>query len=281
MTAMILENQCMPIMLRCAWHDAGTYDQANALNGAWPSGNGAIGTIRFDEEITAGPNAGLSKAIGYIKPIKEAHPLVSWADLIQMGGALGVELAGGPKIDMIYGRQDGDATPPASNEPFGLPDALPPFGGPDSVAQDPAAHLRHVFNKYDNMGDKEIVALSGAHTIGRAFEDRSGTVPFGYLTPSKYTGKKGCPFSYDCMKGGESWTKEWLKFDNSYFKMNGSEDELAWFPTDHVLMQDQGLSTYFNLYARDQQAFFTDYAAAHKKLSELGSKFLPAGGIRV
>lgn len=129
MTAMILENQCMPIMLRCAWHDAGTYDQANALNGAWPSGNGAIGTIRFDEEITAGPNAGLSKAIGYIKPIKEAHPLVSWADLIQMGGALGVELAGGPKIDMIYGRQDGDATPPASNEPFGLPDALPPFGG--------------------------------------------------------------------------------------------------------------------------------------------------------
>ena len=47
----------------------------------------------------------------------------------QMGGALGVELAGGPKIDMIYGRQDGDATPPASNEPFGLPDALPPFGG--------------------------------------------------------------------------------------------------------------------------------------------------------
>lgn len=35
-------------------------------------------------------------------------PLVSWADLIQMGGALGVELAGGPKIDMIYGRQDGE-----------------------------------------------------------------------------------------------------------------------------------------------------------------------------
>jgi hypothetical protein len=34
-------------------------------------------------------------------------------------------------------------------------------------------------------------------------------------------------------------------------------------------------------YANDEAAFFADYAAAHKKLSELGSKFSPAGGIRI
>ena len=34
-------------------------------------------------------------------------------------------------------------------------------------------------------------------------------------------------------------------------------------------------------YAADQNAFFADYAVSHKKLSELGSKFVPAGGIRV
>jgi L-ascorbate peroxidase len=32
-------------------------------------------------------------------------------------------------------------------------------------------------------------------------------------------------------------------------------------------------------YASDEQTFFADYAAAHKKLSELGSKFEPEGGI--
>lgn len=40
-------------------------------------------------------------------------------------------------------------------------------------------HLRYVFGKYDSMTDEDIVALSGAHTLGRAFKDRSGTVENG------------------------------------------------------------------------------------------------------
>ena len=70
--------------------------------------------------------------------------------------------------------------------------------------------------------DREIVALSGAHTIGRAFAERSGTVSEGYgpKKGSVYTkpthiargdGKKGIG-----MAGGRSWTKQWLTFDNSY-----------------------------------------------------------------
>ncbi len=61
--------------------------------------------------------------------------------------------------------------------------------------------------------DREIVALSGAHTIGRAFKDRSGTVEnvSGEKGASKYTcsghiarndGKSGVG-----MPGGKSWTK--------------------------------------------------------------------------
>ena len=34
------------------------------------------------------------------------YDTVSWADLIQMGGALAVELSGGPVVDMVYGRKD-------------------------------------------------------------------------------------------------------------------------------------------------------------------------------
>lgn len=275
---LIDNKKCNPILIRLAWHDSGTYDNKNVGKPGWPSAGGAIGSIRFEKEITGGPNAGLKKAIDYLTPIKKECPLVSWADLIQMGSATAVELAGGPKIDMKYGREDATESPALSVAPFGLPDALPDFGGPDECAKDPAAHLRWVFGKYD-MGDLEIVALSGAHTLGRAFKDRSGTVPNPSNQPTKYT----CPAGYSAMtnksmKGGMSWTKEWLKFDNSYFLMEGeNDDDLVAFPTDSVLATDEGFKTYFEKYRDDQDAFFVDYAASHKKLSELGSQFTDGG----
>lgn len=43
-----------------------------------------------------------------LEKIKVKYDTISWADLIQMGGALAVELAGGPVIDMVYGRKDCD-----------------------------------------------------------------------------------------------------------------------------------------------------------------------------
>merc|ERR1719316_1997346 len=72
----------------------------------------------------------------------------------------------------------------------GLPDAKPGADGKfPCQATTPAAHLRNVFTKKMGFGDKGIVALSGAHTIGRAFKERSGACPFGYGSggASKYT----------------------------------------------------------------------------------------------
>jgi len=266
---------CGPILIRLAWHDSGTYDKNNEGKGQWPIAGGAIGSIRDNKEIPAGPNAGLAKALTYLQPIKDACPAISWADLIQMGSAEAVERMGGPKIPMTYGRCDADKSPDLSVAPFGLPDALPPFGGGPSCAQSPAAHLRYVFYKY-GMNDQEIVALSGAHTVGRAFKDRSGAVPYGYTNPTAYTAL-GCPFAMKSLtNGGQSWTKEWLKFDNSYFKLQGVTDkECIAFPTDKILETDPGFKPTFDKYARDEAAFFSEYALAHKKLSELGSKFDP------
>merc|ERR1719265_3011187 len=93
---------------------------------------------------------------------------------------------------MKYGRVSvsgpQDCAGPTSREGFGgnagLPDAMPPFG---CGAKDPATHLRNVFTKKMGFTDVDIVALSGAHTIGRAFNDRSGTCPFKSGQPSKYT----------------------------------------------------------------------------------------------
>jgi len=268
--SLVKQKSCAPILVRLAWHDSGTYDVANAGK-PWPNAGGAIGSIRTDHEINAGPNAGLKKAIDvYLAPIKEQVPDVSWADLIQLASATAIEVSGGPKIPMKYGRVDGIPTelvPP----PFGLPDVC--------FNQDPSSHLRFVFYKY-GMDDKDIVALSGAHTLGRAFKDRSGTVKESSTDGTAYT-KRGCPYLANSLTaGGRSWTKNWLKFDNSYFAdMLKADPECVAFPTDRVLATDPGFKPHFDLFAKDQKAFFEAYKQSHKKLAELGSKFDPPAGI--
>eukprot|EP00444_Apocalathium_aciculiferum_P062944 CAMPEP_0183599018 /NCGR_PEP_ID=MMETSP0371-20130417/179220_1 /TAXON_ID=268820 /ORGANISM="Peridinium aciculiferum, Strain PAER-2" /LENGTH=386 /DNA_ID=CAMNT_0025811081 /DNA_START=43 /DNA_END=1203 /DNA_ORIENTATION=- len=352
----IQAKSCGPILLRTAWHEAGTYDMANKSKG-FPNAGGAIGSITTPHEITAPPNAGLKKALDvYLGPIKSeldaAGLHVSWADLIQLGGATAVECMGGPKIAMKYGRLDGIPTELAP-PPFGLPDAFPedpaahvrevfykydnmtdedivalsgahtvvswadliqlggatavecmggpkiamkygrldgiptelappPFGLPDAFPEDPAAHVREVFYKYDNMTDEDIVALSGAHTVGRLFEDRSGAVKeaSGGTNGTKYT-KRGAPELMNHLTtGGRSWTKNWNVFDNSYYTdMDKNDPEVIYLPTDKVLMTDPSFRPITEKFAADQAAFFASYAKAHKKLSELGSKFQPADGI--
>jgi L-ascorbate peroxidase len=48
-----------PLMVRLAWHDSGTYDKSIS---EWPRCGGAIGSIRFEPEITHGANAGKPNA---------------------------------------------------------------------------------------------------------------------------------------------------------------------------------------------------------------------------
>lgn len=283
------KTNCAPIVVRLAWHDSGNYDSRIA---SWPQCGGANASIIFEPEINFGANAGLTKAVNYLKPFKAKFPGVSWADLIQMASACAIEATGGPVIPMKYGRvdaADGSACPaPTSRgtaDNAGLPDALPPFG---CGAKDAASHLRNIFYRM-GFDDEAIVALSGAHTIGRAFKERSGTVEnsYGDKGASKYTGS-GCPVRHDGkagvgMSGGKSWTPNWLTFDNSYFQYlkRGADAELSWFPTDAALHEDPKFKVFFDRFAESKEAFFEAYARAHKRLSELGSKFEPAAGFSV
>ncbi|CAL9198914.1 unnamed protein product [Musa hybrid cultivar] len=248
---------CHPILVRLGWHDAGTYDKNIA---EWPTRGGANGSLRFEIELKHAANAGLVNALKLLQSIKDKYSSITYADLFQLASATAIEEAGGPKIPMKYGRVDVSG-PEQCPEEGRLPDA-----GPAS----PAGHLRNVFYRM-GLDDKEIVALSGAHTLGRSRPERSG---WG-KAETKYTKDgPGAP-------GGQSWTVQWLKFDNSYFRdiKQGKDEDLLILPTDAVLFEDSHFKVYAEKYAEDEDAFFKDYAEAHAKLSNLGAKFNPPEGI--
>ena len=260
-----------------AWHDSGTYDRTIK---SFPSCGGANGSIRFKKELSHGANAGLKKAINFLKPFKEKYPTISWADLIQLASVTAIDHSGGGWIPIKFGRIDTineNECPPEGN----LPSANGPF--PDG-STDAAIHLRRIFYRM-GFNDKEIVILSGAHTLGRAFKERSGTTEnsYGRRGATKYTNDKLNRPRHDGgkgvgMPGGKSWTKNWLSFNNEYYKKDGKDKELLNLSTDKILFIDPIFKKYVEEYGKDQNSFFRDYAKAHVKLSQLGSQFRPPQG---
>ncbi|CAN1771291.1 L-ascorbate peroxidase 3 [Linum perenne] len=226
--ALIASKNCAPIMLRLAWHDAGTYDK-NTKTG------GPNGSIRNDEELAHGANSGLKIALDFCEEVKAKHPKITYADLFQLAGVVAVEVTGGPTIDFVPGRK-------VCERGFILHILVNFVLG--------SIHLKDVFHRM-GLSDKDIVALSGGHTLGKAHSNRSG-----------FDGP---------------WTKEPLKFDNTYFVelLKGETEGLLKLPTDNALLDDPAFRPFVELYAKDEDVFFKDYAVAHKKLSELG--FSPGG----
>jgi cytochrome c peroxidase len=146
--------------VRLAWHCAGTYSKVDGSGGS----NG--GRMRFQPESGWGANAGLGTARQALEPIKEKFPGISYADLYTLSGVVAVEEAGGPMIPFRLGRsddQDGKSSPPDGR----LPDA--DKGSKKMTIQ----HIRDIFYRM-GFNDREIVALLGAHALGRCHTANSG-----------------------------------------------------------------------------------------------------------
>jgi len=244
-----LKSNACPMAMRVAWHASGTWDKNSGTGGS----DGA--TMRFEPEFTDDANAGLTMMIDMLKPVKDKNPEVSIADIWALAGAAAIEFLGGPKIPFAFGRKD------ATGQERGCPSmAVPPNGRLPDASQG-AEHLREVFRR-QGFSDREIVALSGGHTLGRCHKVRSG-----------YDGP---------------WTENPLQFDNSYFRhlMNlewqkrdwkGKEQyedvatkKLMMLPTDLALRNDPIFSKIAREYADSQEAFFRDFALAFSKLLHNG-----------
>jgi hypothetical protein len=232
----------LPMAVRLAWHASGTFSKDSGIGGS----DGA--TMRFELEATDGANAGLGILRDLLVPVQAQFPFVSAADIWTRASAFAIKMAGGPEIPFRYGRTDAaDASACPVNGL--LPDAT-----------QGAQHLRDVFYRM-GFDDREIVCLSGAHTLGSCHKSRSG-----------FDGP---------------WTADPLKFDNTYFtllldrewtarKWDGPlqyEDpsgKYMMLPTDMALKTDPEFHKFARAYADDQQLFFNDFAATYGKLISLG-----------
>ncbi|KAH0836172.1 hypothetical protein AYO21_08625 [Fonsecaea monophora] len=234
-----------PVLLRLAWHASGTYDAATGTGGS----NGA--TMRFAPESEHGANAGLKSARDFLEPIKAQFPWISYSDLWTLGGVCAVQEMSGPIIPWRPGRQDKDV---AFCTPDGrLPDASK---GPD--------HIRAIFGRM-GFNDQEMVALSGAHAVGRCHANRSGFDGPWTFSPTMFTN------DFFRLLMEEKWG--WRSWKGPKQYEDATTKSLMMLPTDIALIQDPIFKTWVEKYAKDQDLFFKDFSDVLCKMFELGVPF--------
>ncbi|KAF1940894.1 cytochrome c peroxidase mitochondrial precursor [Clathrospora elynae] len=234
-----------PVLLRLAWHASGTYDKLTNTGGS----NGA--TMRFAPEGDHGANAGLKAARDFLEPVKEAFPWITYSDLWILAGVCAIQEMQGPKIPYRAGRSDRDLS-------FCTPDGRLPDASKGS------SHIRAIFGRM-GFDDRAMVALSGAHALGRCHTDRSGYSGPWTFSPTTMTN------DYFKLLVEEKW---------QYKKWNGPKQfedvktkTLMMLPTDMEIIKDKSFKQYTELYAKDNDAFFKDFSEAVVTLFELGVPF--------
>lgn len=228
-------------------HSAGTYDAETDTGGS----NGA--GMRYESEGGDPANAGLQHARVFLEPVKAKHPWITYADLWTLAGVVAIKEMGGPDIPWQAGRTD-----------YVDDSKLPPRGRLPDGAQG-ADHLRWIFNRM-GFNDQEIVALSGAHNLGRCHADRSGFDGAWVNAPTRFSN------TYYRLMISRSWKEKTLENGVRQFVHydEDAEEELMMLPTDLALMADPTFKHWVEVYAKDKEKFFEDFSKVFSKLVELG-----------
>lgn len=237
-------------------HSAGTYDVATDTGGS----NGA--GMRYEAEGGDPANAGLQHARVFLEPVKQRFPWITYADLWTLAAVVAIAEMGGPEIQWQGGRTD-----------YVDDTKLPPRGRlPDGAKG--ADHVRAVFYRM-GFSDQEIVALSGAHNLGRCHADRSGFDGAWVNNPTRFSNQ------YFKLMTNLKWEKRVLPSGVQQYGYvdEDTETELMMLPSDMALLQDTAFAVWVRRYAEDKELFFTDFTAAFTKLLELGIRRDASGRI--
>ncbi len=235
-----------PLMVRMAWHSAGTYRIGDGRGGA------GGGQQRFAPLNSWPDNVNLDKARRLLWPVKQKYgEKISWADLIVLAGNVALEsmgfktfgFAGGrpdqwePEQDVYWGSEtewlgdnrysgERELENPLAAVQMGLIYVNPegPNGKPDYLAA--AVDIRETFARMA-MNDEETVALiAGGHTFGKTHGagDTSlvGAVPQEAGIEEQGLGWRsahGSGFGADAIGGGPEviWSEFPTKWSNSFF----------------------------------------------------------------
>ncbi|WXC44306.1 hypothetical protein QX201_004043 [Fusarium graminearum] len=210
--------------------------------------------MRYEAEGGDPANAGLQNARVFLEPVKRLHPWITYSDLWTLAGVTAIHAMGGPEIDWLPGRTD-----------FVDDSKLPPRGRLPDAAQG-AEHIRHIFYRM-GFNDREIVALSGAHNLGRCHTANSGFEGKWVNNPTRFSNQ------YFRLLLSETWTEKTIP-ESGLLQFSSvdqdTEEELMMLPTDIALTTDSEFSKYVQLYAKDKDVFFQDFKKAFAKLLELG-----------
>jgi len=249
-----------PLMIRMAWHSAGTYRISDGRGGA------GAGQQRFAPLNSWPDNVSLDKARRLLWPVKKKYGRkISWADLIVLTGNVALESMGfktfgfgGGRVDTWESEEDvywgpettwlGDERYSGDREladPFGAVqmgliyvNPQGPNGNPDPLAA--ARDIRETFRRMA-MNDEETVALiAGGHTFGKTHgagpESNVGPDPEAAPLEQQGLGWKssyGSGVGRDAITSGleVTWTPTPITWDNTFFEtLFGYEWELTASP---------------------------------------------------
>jgi catalase-peroxidase len=259
-----------PLIIRMAWHAAGTYRIGDGRGGA------GRGQQRFAPLNSWPDNASLDKARRVLWPVKQKYGRkLSWADLLVLSGNVALESMGFSTFGFGGGREDvwepedinwgveatwlGDERYSGDRQlanPFGAvqmgliyvnPEG--PNGNPDPLAA--ARDIRETFRRMA-MNDVETVALiAGGHTFGKTHGAASGDEYVGREPEGAPLAEQGLGWanSFGTGKGDDAitsglegtWTPTPTTWDNSFFetlftyewqKVKSPAGAWQWIPTD-------------------------------------------------
>jgi catalase-peroxidase len=251
------------LMIRMAWHSAGTYRVEDGRGGA------GAGMQRFAPLNSWPDNGNLDKARRLLWPVKQKYGRkISWADLMVFAGNRALEIAGfttfgfaggradvwEPDEDVYWGPErtwlgderytgDRELEKPLGAVQMGLIYVNPegPNGNPDPLAA--ARDIRETFGRMA-MNDEETVALiAGGHTLGKGHgaanpdvDNNVGPEPEGAPIEEQGLGWKqgfGSGKGRDTITSGleVTWTQTPTRWSNKFFEnLFGFEYELTKSP---------------------------------------------------